>query len=108
MSSSSNAINKIETVTDSISSAPTLAAPTPSKLTSRLVKRDNDACIGPMGQRYELAPVQMDVMDNLFTVVQKDERRTIFKAVSECNGAAPTRSHAETPHQPGIWWTHCY
>jgi hypothetical protein len=46
----------------------------------------------------------MGVMDKLFAVVQKDERRMIFKAVSEWNGMAllPPKATQKLPTNPGF------
>jgi hypothetical protein len=43
----------------------------------RLVKRVDENCVGPLGQRYGLSPVEEDAMDKLFTVDLRECKRRL-------------------------------
>jgi hypothetical protein len=76
------------------------------------VKRDDDdddACIGPLGQRYGLAPVQEDAMEKLFTVRRAERSLDIVKelqamgttALDVSLGTYAVLCHLEKPEATG-------
>lgn len=77
----------------------------------RLVKRVDETCVGPLGQRYCLAPIEEDVMDKLFTVDLRGGERGLdmvkelqaigTTALDISQGTYVVACHVENPEADG-------